>query len=392
MIQKERTNLRICCPIHGIARGYGMTGAVSVDRNILKELTLLGVKCDIILPEGHVLGENNVKGWTIHTVRIPHRSFMAYNAARVVRFPRTVYSIYKHHGFDLLRVHSFFSSNLETLWIKIRYRLPVPIVVHFHHFDTHPLRRFIAKTTMRCCEAVITCSRAAKQDIVKYLGISPQKIHVVYHGIERRFHSKPINTQLLHQLGCSSDEQILLFVGNLEPRKDPLFLLDVLMDLLTAKRRVKLILCGTGPLLGTIRQRVSQLGLNNYVILTGTVPEHLMPDYYNIADVFVFPSTLEGFGLVIGEAMSCGKPVVALNTSAIPEVVEDGMTGFLVKAGNKSEFVQKVLLLFDNKRLRTEMGARAIERVERLFRWERAASETLKIYQQIIEKERRTER
>jgi glycosyltransferase involved in cell wall biosynthesis len=363
-----------------------VTGAVSVDRNILKELALLGVKCDIILPEGHILEENAVEGWTINEVKMPPRSFMVYHTARLARFPRTIYSLYKEHGFDLLRVHSFFSANLETLWTKIWYRLPVPTVVHFHHLDTQPLRRFIAKTVMRCSEAVITPSYAAKEDIVKYLNIPPQKIHVVYHGIERRFCPRPINLKLLRQLGCSSEEQILLFVGNMEQRKNPLFLLDVLKELLSLRKKVKLVLCGTGPLWGMIRQKVNQLELGNYVVLAGAVPEHLMPDYYNLADVFVFPSILEGFGLVIGEAMSCGKPVVAFNTSAIPEVVEDGVAGFLVSPGNKSEFVQKVLLLIENKKLRIEMGNRAIKRVDQLFRWERAARETLNIYQQITKK------
>ena len=83
--------------------------------------------------------------------------------------------------------------------------------------------------------------------------------------------------------------------------------------------------------------------------------------------------------------MSCGKPVVALNTSAIPEVVEDGVAGFLVSPGDKDEFVRKILLLLDDKELRLQMGVRARERVDRLFRWERAARETFEIYQRTIE-------
>jgi len=386
MIETERTTMRICCPIYGIIPSQSVTGSVSVDRNILKELAYLGVKCDIVLPEGNILDKNYVEGWTIHTVKMPRYPFMFRNAARLVQFPRTIYSIYKHHGFDLLRVHSFFSSNLETLFTKIRYRISAPIVVHFHHLDENPLRRFIAKTTMHFCDAIITCSQAAKQDVVKNLSISPEKVYVVYHGIERRFRPKPINIKLLRQLGCSPEEQILLFVGNLEPRKNPLFLLDVLIDLLFVKKKVKLILCGTGPLFSAIQQRIQRLRLSNYVILTGAVSEHLLLDYYNLADVFVFPSVLEGFGLVMGEAMSCGKPVVAFNNSAIPEVVENGRSGFLVSPGDKTEFVKKVLLLLNNKKLRIEIGIRAKERVEHFFRWERAASETFKIYQQIIEK------
>lgn len=378
--------MRICCPVPGIVPGYTMTGATTYDRNILRQLALLGVECDIILPDGRILVDHEVEGWTIHMVRIPCRPAIAHHVARIARFHHTVYSVYKRHNFDLLRVHSFFSSSLEMLWTKIRYKLPVPVVVHYHHLDNHPLRKLIVQAAMYHCQAVITFSHAAKQDAVKHLGISPQKIHVVYHGIERRFRPAQVNMQLSRQLGCTPDERILLFLGNLEARKNPLFLLDVLTDLLAVKRKVKLVLAGTGPLLGVIRQKIAQLGLQNNVVLTGAIPEQLKPDYYNLADIFVFPSALEGFGLVIGEAMSCGKPVVAFNTSAMPEVVKDGVAGFLVSPSNKAEFVQRTLLLLDDKELRLEMGVQAMERVERLFRWDRAASETLKIYQQTIER------
>jgi len=83
--------------------------------------------------------------------------------------------------------------------------------------------------------------------------------------------------------------------------------------------------------------------------------------------------------------MSCGKPVVAFNNSSIPEVVEDGVTGFLVRTGDKEDFVKKVLLLLRDEELRWRMGCRAIERVERMFRWERAARETLDIYAKSID-------
>ncbi len=380
--------MQICCPVPGIVPGREMTGAAADDRNILEHLALLGVKVDVILPEGRSLVELDGHGrcLTIHKVRIPPQPSLARDVARISSVLRTVLALYREYRFDLLRVHSFFSSCLETLCLKTICHLPVPVVVHFYHLDSNPWRNFVVRTTMRHCNAVIAISQASKKDLVKHLGIAPSKIHVVYLGIERIFRPAPPSMQLLRQLGCNPEERILLFLGTLEPRKNPLFLLDLLKDLLHAKRKVKLIIGGTGPLLETIRRKISQLGLETHVVLTGMIPEDAKPAYYNLADIFLFPSALEGFGLVAGEAMSSGKPVVAFNTSAIPEVVADRVTGFLVEPGDRDEFVRKTLLLLDNRELRLQMGAQAADRVDRLFRWERAAKETLGIYGQIIER------
>jgi glycosyltransferase involved in cell wall biosynthesis len=365
-----------------------MTGAAADDRNILEHLALLGVKVDVILPEGRSLVGHDGHGryLAIHKVRIPPHLGLACDVARISRFPRAVLALYREYKFDLLRVHSFFSSCLETLFMKTVYNLPVPLVAHFYHLDGSRWRNFIVRATMHHCNAVIASSRASKQDLVKNLGIASSKIHVVYLGIERRFRPAPPRADLLRHLGWTLGEQVLLFLGNLEPRKQPLFLLEALQELLAARRRVRLVICGKGPLLDTLRRHVRQMGLENYVALTGMVPEDAKPDYYNLADVFLFPSMLEGFGLVLGEAMSCGKPVVAFQTSAIPEIVEDHVTGLLAPPGDLKEFVRNILLFLDRKELRLQMGADAAQRVERLFRWERAARETLNIYQQTIER------
>jgi glycosyltransferase involved in cell wall biosynthesis len=188
-------------------------------------------------------------------------------------------------------------------------------------------------------------------------------------------------------VGWNPGERILLYLGSLEPRKNPLFLLELVAGLLSAGRKVRLVLCGIGPLLEQLRQRIFSMGLQQQVFLVGSVPETIKVDYYNLADVFVFPSEMEGFGLVLAEAMSCGKPVVAFDNSSISEVVEDGETGFLIEPGNRTEFLAKTMLLLDNENLRAQMGSQACNRVDRLFRWEAAARRTLDVYQEVVSRQ-----
>ncbi len=378
--------LRLCCPLTSIPPGYQMTGAATYDRSILEHLSLLGVDVHAILPEGSQWIESNgaARCPTIHRIGIPIQPPSAFHAARIIALPRVVRGLHKRYTFDLLRVHSFFSSCLDALWITFASKPSIPMVVHFHHLDDSPWRNALVRRVMRQSEAVIAFSYAAKEQAVQHLGVHSSKIHVVYHGVERTFRPAPVNLELLRQVGWVPGERILLFLGSLEPRKNPLFLLDVAAELLALGQKVRLVLCGAGPLQEALRRRISALGLEPHVFLAGPVPEPLKADYYNLADVFTFPSDLEGFGLVLAEAMSCGTPVVAFNTSAISEVVEDGETGFLIQPGDKREFVRKTILLLDNEALRTRMGSRARDRVDRLFRWERAAQQTLAVYQQIV--------
>lgn len=363
-----------------------MTGAATYDRSILEHLSILGVDIHAILPEGrHWIESNgNGGGLTIHRVKMPMQPAFAFHAARIIVLPRVVRALHKRYTFDLLRVHAFFSSCLDAWWTTSAHRLSIPVVVHFFHLDNSPWRNALVRRVMRRAKAVIASSQASKEQVVQHLGVEASKIHVVYLGVGRELHPSPPKRELLEAIGWKHGERILLYLGSLEARKNPLFLLDVLADLLSQGQLVRLVLCGAGPLAETLRREIQRRGLESHACLAGPVPERLKADYYNIADVFLFPSVLEGFGLSLAEAMSCGKPVVAFDNSSISEVVEGGRTGFLVESGDRSEFVRNTALLLENDSLRAEMGCQARERVERLFRWERAAQQTLDVYRQAL--------
>ncbi len=378
--------MRLCCPLTGIASGAEMTGAATYDRNILGHLALLGVEVHALLPDrSRWTGPDGVHpGLTLHRLTVPMQPPFAFHAARLATLPSAIRALNKDYAFDLLRVHSFFSSCLEAWCTTTILQVPIPMVVHFHHLDHSSWRNALVRRVMRRSEAVIAFSRAAKEQAVQHLGVEASKIHVVYHGVGRELHPAPPKRELLEAIGWKHGERILLYLGSLESRKNPLFLLDVLADLLSRGQMVRLVLCGAGPLAETLRREIQRRGLESHACLAGPVPERLKADYYNLADVFLFPSGLEGFGLSLAEAMSCGKPVVAFDNSSISEVVERGQTGFLVESGDRSEFVRNTALLLENDSLRAEMGCRARERVERLFRWERAAQQTLDVYRQAL--------
>jgi len=267
--------------------------------------------------------------------------------------------------------------------------LPVPVVTHHHHLDPSPLNALIEKRVIEASDCVITDSQFAKRQLAQDLGVRREHVKVVYCGVGPKYAPLPRDEALAHRWGIQ-DRQVLLCIGPLIARKNPVFLLEAFADIRRATgERVVLVWVGSGPLRAELEGLVRRLGLEGSVVFTGYLPEADKVPVLNLADVFVFPSLLEGFPLAPQEAMSCGKPVVAFRVASLPEMVEDGVSGFLVEANARGDFVERVLRLLRDPVLRARLGAAAAERVDRHFRWDGTVRQVLKVYQETLDEYRR---
>ncbi|NIR86886.1 glycosyltransferase family 4 protein, partial [Candidatus Bathyarchaeota archaeon] len=129
---------------------------------------------------------------------------------------------------------------------------------------------------------------------------------------------------------------------------------------------------------------IKRLNVENSVVFTGYISNREVPNLYACCDVFCYPSLWEGFGLTPAEAQACGKPVVAFNTCAIPEVVKDEHTGLLVEQRNVKALAKALISLLHDRELRFRMGLEARERVLQLFSWDKAAEQTLQVYHEVV--------
>ena len=375
--------MRICSPHCGVAPET-TSGGETYERELLERLGRAGERIELILARGkpHPAG---VPNWTVHRFGIG-RGLRWYVAPLVV--PPAIRRVHEAVGFDLLRVHSLRYIGPSALWSRRRFDLNVPIVSHHHHLDPSPLNPVLEKRVIDASDAVVVGSEFGRRQLQQELGARVDHVRVVYYGVDVRFAPRPPREDLLARYRLA-DRRVVLYFGGLKPRKNLGLLLTAWSRLAPRQPDATLLIAGGGPLLRELRAQAVRLRLDDRVVFTGYVPEAEKADHFNLGDVFVFPSGLEGFGLVVTEAMSSGLPVVASRAASIPELVVDGEGGFVCEPTDPEAFAEKLGLLLGDRPLREKLGHANRERVERLFRWERCVEGTRRVYEETLEAWRR---
>jgi phosphatidylinositol alpha-1,6-mannosyltransferase len=372
--------LRICTPHCGVAPET-TSGGETYERELLVRLGRAGMRIEIILARGKPHPENALN-WTVHRFPIG-RGLRWYVAPLVV--PAAIKRVHDRVGFDLLRVHSLRYIGPSALWARRRWALDVPIVSHHHHLDPSPLNRLIEKRVVEASDHVVVGSEFARRQLAAELGARTDHVSVVYYGVDPAFAPRPRRSDLVERYGLR-DRQVVLFFGGLKPRKNLFLLLDAWKSVAASRPEARLLIAGGGPLLTELKRHAERLGLGAGAVFTGYVPEAEKADHFNLADIFFFPSAMEGFGFSVAEAMASGVPVVASDRGSIPELVVEGEGGFVCDPAQPGRFVERLLLLLGDRALREKLGAASRERAQRQFRWEACVEGTRRVYETIVAK------
>lgn len=231
----------------------------------------------------------------------------------------------------------------------------------------------------RCIIAVSTFSAAELQ---AHLSLSPSQLHVIHEGVSQCFRPQSTaNVEAIRRRYLPDGGRLLMHVGHTQARKN----LPTLFQAIALLRRqgVKAILVQIGGQPDTGQQKlVLELGLEQFIHFVGRVAEEVLVDFYNAADVFVFPSLYEGFGMPVLEAMACGTPVVASSAASLPEVMGDA--GLLVDPCTPEALADAVARVLENRDLALALSQRGLARAQQ-FTWKRTAQETLEVYRQALE-------
>jgi glycosyltransferase involved in cell wall biosynthesis len=370
--------VRICSPHCGVDPET-TSGGETYERELLLRLAGLGVHIDILLAR-HKRYPEGVRNWTIH--RLPIGRGLLWPVAPFV-LPPVIKRVHEETGFEVLRAHSLRYIGPSALIARWRYSLDVPIISHHHHLDPDPLNRLIERRVVERSERVITVSEFSRAQLASALGVRTDHVEVVPNGVNERLAPGPKDLSLIARHHVQ-DRSVVLFFGGLKPRKNLPFLLEVWREVARSRPGSILLIAGGGPLEASLKRRAEKLGLGEAVVFAGRVSEAEKVAYYNLADVLVSPSSLEGFGFTVAEAMSCGLPVVVSDRGALPELVVNGRSGFVCAGDDVGAFVRGLLWLLDDPDLRRRFGAFNRERVDRSYRWERSSRRVAEIYEDTL--------
>ena len=240
--------------------------------------------------------------------------------------------------------------------------------------------------SLQWTDAILTISESSKRDIVKYLHISPDRVFVT--PLASRYHLNYLTDELIDKIDKNIDYDFsvpyLLFVSTIEPRKNISAIISA-FNLLKSDRKIPhhLILIGQkGWKYEPIFQEIECSPWKENIHHLDYLSDELVALFYARADVFLYPSHYEGFGLPVLEAMTLGTPVVTSNTSSLPEVAGDA--ALLVDPSDVEAQADAILKIISDAHFRDELIKKGKARAA-LFSWERTARETLQVYESIHE-------
>ncbi len=301
-------------------------------------------------------------------------------------------AIVRRLGCDVVHIPHLF-------WIPRGLSCPYVLTVHdlLEHMygsrDASSLRRslhfYLTRRVLRRAARVIAVSQFTKNEIEKLLSIPDARIEVVYNAIDERFlrgHATDADQDLIAQRYLVN-YPFILYAGAIRPHKNVVRIIEAFSALKSELQKeqqfqdLKLIIIGddlsSHP---RLRRTVVRGGVQNDVRFLGFVPIEVLRIFYDVAKVFVFPSLYEGFGLPPLEAMAHGTPVVASNTSSLPEVT--GNAALLVNPENVFEIQRGLQRALLDPVLRAQMKQRGYEQAQR-FSWTTSVSRILEIYREV---------
>jgi len=280
----------------------------------------------------------------------------------------------------------------EPSYLLAPYQGPAIVSIHdlshIHYPQYHPadridhLQRNLPDTLARASH-IITGSDFTRQEIIEVLGVVPERVTRVYHGVDARYAPRDQGAlaPLLARYGLA-DKNYLLVVGTLEPRKNLRALVEAYSGLPQAwQQRFPLVLVGArGWIDPGFMQRLERLQASGRVIWPGYVPEQDLPLLYAGAHGFAFPSLYEGFGLPALEAMASGVPLLVSDSSSLPEVV--GAAALRIDTQSERALRDGLQRLMEDETLRAQARSAGLQQAAR-FSWGRCVAETVAVYRQV---------
>jgi glycogen synthase len=307
---------------------------------------------------------------------------------------------------DVVHCHTWY-THMAGIWAKLNYGVPLVITTH----SLEPLRPWkreqlgggydfscwVEKMAIEMADAVIAVSHGTKQDVLDHFKVCPDKIKIIYNGIDTDEFHKVAGRDTLAKHGINPAEPYVLFVGRITRQKGIIHLVRAIQHICP---KVQVVLCAGAPDTPEIAEEMRagvtkvQETRKNVIWIREMVDRKTLIELYSHAAVFCCPSIYEPFGIINLEAMACEVPVVASSVGGIKEVVVPDETGYLVPLAQMKEspfealdpekfsrdLAERINHLIAHPDLRVKMGKAGRKRTEDIFSWRSIAKQTFDLY------------
>lgn len=270
-------------------------------------------------------------------------------------------------GIDLIYAQEYASGRFERLAAAAE-RLNIPIVAAYHGGTIPKAILPIKKRTLRRAAALTTLNEDEHRHMTNEFPDMADRIRLVPNFVNTEVFRRSGKEEARAALGLDPDSRYVITVGRLFEHQKGHSLLASAAEQLRDKPELKILIAGSGPDEDSLKALIREKGLEQTVILLGSIRDKaVLANYYNAAEFFVLPSRYEGLPLVILEASACGLPTVAFNVMGVRGLVRDGDNGLLADGLDPARFAANMRRLLDDEALRMKLGERAEEIVRQQY-------------------------
>ena len=299
--------------------------------------------------------------------------------------------IAKGEKFDVIHAHDWLVANAAKT-LKHAYDIPVVSTIHATESGRNSgihdeNQRYINDTewmlTYESTEVIVN-SNYMKGHVQGLFGLPFDKIDVIPNGINLNLYTGIERDYDFRRRYAADNEKIILYLGRLVYEKGVQNLISAMPKILDGYHDSKLVIVGKGGMIDELRAQVENMGLRDKVYFTGYMNGKDVQKMYKCADVAVFPSTYEPFGIVALEAMLAGVPTVVSDIGGLNEIIDHGVNGMKSYAGNQNSIADSVLALLYDHQLAANVSKAAKQVVKEQYNWNKIAQDTYFVYEKAI--------
>lgn len=297
---------------------------------------------------------------------------------QVQRYAAMVAELAAEGDFDLIHAHDWMTFPAAIAAAVVTGK---PMIVHVHSTEFDRSGEYvnqriydIERAGMERADKVITVSYYTRNIIISRYGIAPEKVEVVYNGVEGN------GGWPLASTGIKQDEKIVLFLGRITMQKGPEYFLLAAKKVLEVMNGVKFVMAGSGDLMHKAVSMAAELGIGHKVLFTGFLHGEQVRQIYRMADVYVMPSVSEPFGIAPLEALENDVPVIISKQSGVAEILRHALK---VDFWDVNEIANKIVAILRYPALRTTLRDYGNFEVKKL-RWQDSARRCIRVYQQML--------